>query len=450
MIPTQWLPMFFVPGLALLPLSPSIGTPVDVLKVLAVVALGLVYTAGTVAYSVLLLRTMQGSIAKTAPVVAPSKATTVAKQAKAAVVVVKKNAKPAKAAVAKPAVVVAAKAAAAKAATVTATVKPFTAGTLSFYTKLSILAGAASIYATRTNNAYATPMRTLFVSAYTVMAYVWSARLPLAYVSLVHPLVTTAILILGLAKGWTTYAIPDHLTYLDFFRAYKAGSLHYNKAGAGDLFLYLLGPSVVCFAVSMYSRRALLCSNFLVVLVAMIVSSVGSLFSTAAFCRAILLGGSGDAGRMIRLSILPRNVTTALAMVITELLGGDIGIAVAIVCITGVLGATYGKKMLNFMGIHDPITRGLAIGSSAQGLGVASMVDEPDAFPFAAMSMVLTAISATTLVTIPSFRNALVKVAVGAAATVAATSTVTTPVEAAAAAAEQVIQAAATVVEHAI
>jgi putative effector of murein hydrolase len=439
--------MFFVPGLALLPLSPSIGTPVDVLKVLAVVALGLVYTAGTVAYSVLLIRTAQGAIgAKAVPVAPAGKATVTAPAAKKAKVVVvsKKNAKPAKAA----AVAVAAKPAAATkniATVTTTTAKPFTAGTLSFYTKLSILAGAASIYATRSNNAYATPMQTLFVSAYTVMAYVWSARLPQAYVSIIHPLVTTAVLILGLAKIWTTYAIPDHLTYLDFFRAYKAGSLHYTRAGAGDLFLYLLGPSVVCFAVSMYSRRALLCSNFLVVLVAMIVSSVGSLFSTAAFCRAIMLGGSGDAGRMIRLSILPRNVTTALAMVITELLGGDIGIAVAIVCITGVLGATYGKKMLNFMGIHDPITRGLAIGSSAQGLGVASMVDEPDAFPFAAMSMVLTAISATTLVTIPAFRNALVKVAVGAAATVAAT-----PVEAAAAAAEQVIQAATTVVNQAM
>ena len=85
---------------------------------------------------------------------------------------------------------------------------------------------------------------------------------------------------------------------------------------------------------------------------------------------------------MVRRSILPRNVTTALAMVITEMLGGDIGIAVAIVCITGVLGATYGKKLLNHvLRIEDPITRGLAIGSSAQGLGVASMADEPDAFP---------------------------------------------------------------------
>jgi putative effector of murein hydrolase len=414
------------------------------MKLLAVVALGLVYTAGTVAYSVLAIRAAQGVTTKTAPTAAKAAPAAVAAAAKAAkaVVAFQKNAKSAgKSVAAKPAPV---------AAVTAAKPKPFTAGTLSVYTKISILTGALSIWATRSNNAYATPIQTVFVSAFTVMAYVWSARLPDAYVSVVHPLVTTAVLILGLAKVLTTYAIPDHMNYLDFFRAYKAGSLHYNKAGAGDLFLYLLGPSVVCFAVSMYSRRALLCRNFLVVMVAMMVSSVGSLFSTAAFCRAIMLGGSGDAGRMIRLSILPRNVTTALAMVITELLGGDIGIAVAIVCITGVLGATYGKKMLNFMGIKDPITRGLAIGSSAQGLGVASMVDEPDAFPFAAMSMVLTAISATTLVTIPGFRNALTKVAVGA--TVAATTSAPAMAAAATVAAavtEEVIQVAATVVGNA-
>jgi putative effector of murein hydrolase len=65
------------------------------------------------------------------------------------------------------------------------------------------------------------------------------------------------------------------------------------------------------------------------------------------------------------------------------------------------------------LGITDPVSRGMGVGASGQGLGVASMMNEKEAFPFAAVSMVLTAIAATTLVSIPAFANALVKVSCG-------------------------------------
>ena len=70
----------------------------------------------------------------------------------------------------------------------------------------------------------------------------------------------------------------------------------------------------------------------------------------------------------------------------------------------------YGKRLLDLVHIHDPITRGLAVGSAAQGLGVSSMVDEADAFPFAAMAMALTAVAGTVLVSIPAVKDALVHV----------------------------------------
>jgi putative effector of murein hydrolase len=95
------------------------------------------------------------------------------------------------------------------------------------------------------------------------------------------------------------------------------------------------------------------------------------------------------------------------------MLGGDISIAASVVCLTGIVGATYGKQLLNYMQVTNPIARGLGIGSSSQGLGVASIADEPDAFPFAAVSMVLNAICATTLVSIPAVKNALIKLATG-------------------------------------
>jgi putative effector of murein hydrolase len=225
---------------------------------------------------------------------------------------------------------------------------------------------------------------------------------------MVHPLVTTSI---GLLTMIRLLGFATDQDYKNILRAYKVGSLSPLKTGSGDIMLYLLGPSVVSFAVAMYSRRTLLKANFAVVASAVTVGSLGSLYGTAAFVRAISLGGK--MGGMIRLSMLPRSVTTALAMVISSILGGDVPIAAAVVSLTGIMGATYGRTLLDAFKISDPVTRGLAIGAAGQGLGVASIAGEPDAFPFAAMAMVLCAIFSTTLVSIPAVKNSLINLAGG-------------------------------------
>ena len=128
------------------------------------------------------------------------------------------------------------------------------------------------------------------------------------------------------------------------------------------------------------------------------------------------MGGNTGNAALVRLSILARNVTTALAMALTQMVGGDLSIVAAVVCLTGILGANYGIPLLNAMGITDPILRGLGMGSSAQGLGVTAIAAEPDAFPFASVSMVLTAVCATTMTSIPFVRDALIQTTLGSLA----------------------------------
>jgi putative effector of murein hydrolase len=287
--------------------------------------------------------------------------------------------------------------------------KPFDDATMSFLLKASLVSAAASVAATRTGHDLDTPLRSIFHFLSTVAAYVWCARLPASFTKAVHPLITSTALTLGVIR---LTSMVTGSTFIDVLKTYKVGSLDLMKTGAGDVLLFLLGPAVVSFAIAMYSRRILLKENFKIVITAMLVSSVGGLFGTAAFVRAIQLGGS--TGVMVRLSVLSRNVTTALSMAIAAILGGDVSIAASVVVLTGIIGATYGRRMLDAMGIYDPLTRGLAVGAAAQGLGVSSMASEPDAFPFAAMSMVLTAVCATVLVSIPSIKDALVNLAIKA------------------------------------
>jgi putative effector of murein hydrolase len=292
---------------------------------------------------------------------------------------------------------------------------PFTDQQWSISWKSALITSILSIVATNLHVAVATPLQMIFTLCLTVACYVGASRLPVSFNSVVHPLVTSSIAFLVLLR---TLAAVNGQSFLDVLKTYKTGSLNIRTAGAADYLFYILGPSVVSFAIAVYSRKTLLFQNLPMVLTAMIISSAGGLFATGAFVRLIQLGGETGNAALIRLSLLARNVTTALALPLTEMVGGNMSIAAAAVCLTGILGASYGIPLLNALGVKDPICRGLGIGSSAQGLGVASMAGEPDALPFASVAMVLTAVAATTLASIPSFRNALVQTTVGTAVAV--------------------------------
>ena len=64
--------------------------------------------------------------------------------------------------------------------------------------------------------------------------------------------------------------------------------------------------------------------------------------------------------------------------VITQILEGNIAIAASVVVLTGIFGATVGRGMLDFLGIDDPVSRGLGMGAAGQGLGVAAMMPEKE------------------------------------------------------------------------
>jgi putative effector of murein hydrolase len=113
------------------------------------------------------------------------------------------------------------------------------------------------------------------------------------------------------------------------------------------------------------------------------------------------------------LMVLPRMVTAPLAIPIAGLLGANVGLAATIVAVTGLLGASLGAPLLNMLGVRDPVARGLAVGTSAHGLGTAAMGDEPASFPFAALGMALVGIFSTLIVSSPQLRALLLLVALG-------------------------------------
>lgn len=186
------------------------------------------------------------------------------------------------------------------------------------------------------------------------------------------------------------------------------GAMNFATSGAGDVLTFLLGPAVVSLGVSIYERRHLIRQNWKEVVTSTCVSVVGGLFGTAAMVRILAM-----ASAEIRLSLLPRNITSALAVAIAEIVGANKSLAVSFAVITGLIGANWGASLLDTFGVKDPVARGLGIGSAAHGLGTAAFVDEKDAFPFAAISMALTAIFGTVFVSIPTVKRVAIQLALG-------------------------------------
>jgi putative effector of murein hydrolase len=362
----KWMGVFFVPGLTMLPLAPSIGSSIEIVKTLGVVVLGFFYSLFTVTYAVLAVRKFLGTISEDSR--GGDNAGAVAN-------------------------------------------KPYSQDTLKFLVTGTVLSAAVSIAATKTDNAFQKPLETLFLGFATLASYVWGARLPSGVTKIVNPLLSSAMLTL-LAVRFTGMATGS--TFIDVLKSYTSKKLRPMEAGAGDLLLFLLSPSVISFAIGIYKGKNLIAANLPAILTGVFTGSVGGLFGTAAFARLIKLGGPN--GAVVRLAAVPRSTQTALGMMIAEMLGGDVAIAATIIILTGIFGGMIGVKVLDAWGVKDSVSRGLGIGSAGLSLGVVSIKGEQEAFAFAGLCLVLTAVSATCLASIPAVADLVIKIAGGAPA----------------------------------
>ncbi|MDY6391275.1 MAG: LrgB family protein [Bacilli bacterium] len=127
----------------------------------------------------------------------------------------------------------------------------------------------------------------------------------------------------------------------------------------------LLGPVTVALALPLYLNRHVLKENWLAILIGSIVgvgSSVGSV---------VLLGWLLNLDGSITLALYPRGVTTAIAREITTILGvGEhTSITVAMVVLTGVVGALLAPPLIKLFHDDEDTTIGLALGSASHAIG---------------------------------------------------------------------------------
>ena len=128
---------------------------------------------------------------------------------------------------------------------------------------------------------------------------------------------------------------------------------------------FLLGPATVALAVPLYQQFSKLRALWPVILASILIGVFVATLSAVGI--AWLLGGTPET----LLSLAPKSVTTPVAMGISETIGGLPSLTAVMVVVTGILGAVFGTRIFDAMGIEQHDVRGIAMGVAAHGIGTA-------------------------------------------------------------------------------
>ncbi len=152
-----------------------------------------------------------------------------------------------------------------------------------------------------------------------------------------------------------------------FLLSFKIDYEVYNSSA--KYLSYLLTPATVCLAVPLYKQINLLKKNVKAVIIGITVGVITSLGSI--FLMSFLLGLTHEQ----YVSILPKSITTAIGVGISEELGGIPSITIAAIVLTGNLGNVMAVWICKLFKIKEPIAVGLAIGTSSHALGTTKALE---------------------------------------------------------------------------
>lgn len=130
-----------------------------------------------------------------------------------------------------------------------------------------------------------------------------------------------------------------------------------------QILTWLLTPATICLSISFYQQFQRLKKHLGVICIGVLVGTVCSLGSVYLLCMAF---GVDEA---ITASLLPKSVTTAIGVALSQEFGGIAAITTAVIVLTGVLGHIIGPMLCKLLRLKDPIAQGVAFGTAAHVIG---------------------------------------------------------------------------------
>lgn len=148
------------------------------------------------------------------------------------------------------------------------------------------------------------------------------------------------------------------------------GKVDYETYNEGAKYLsWLLTPATVCLAIPLYEQWSLLKKHYKAVMLGIAAGTVTSLSTVLGLSLLCELSHKEY------VTLLPKSITTAIGMGVSEELGGYVTITIAVIIITGVFGNMFGELICKIFRITEPVSKGLAFGASSHAIGTAKAIE---------------------------------------------------------------------------
>lgn len=176
--------------------------------------------------------------------------------------------------------------------------------------------------------------------------------------------------------------------------------IDYKDYNEGAKYLsYLLTPATVCLAIPLYEQMEMLKKNWKAIIAGIVSGVLTSALCILAF--SLICGLDYE----MYVTLLPKSITTAMGIGVSEELGGIVTITVAAIIITGVIGNVLADITCKIFRITEPVAKGIGIGTAAHALGTTKAMEMGDVE--GAMSSLSVAVSGILTVIAASFFSGL-------------------------------------------
>ena len=137
----------------------------------------------------------------------------------------------------------------------------------------------------------------------------------------------------------------------------------------GDIITMFLAPATAALSLSIYNQLDTLKKNLLPILAGTLTGSITSIGSVIGLCKLFGLDEELTA------SLIPKSVTTPIAMEVSRQHGGIVSITVAAVIVTGIFGAILAPVLIKLFRVKNPVEAGIAIGTCSHALGTSKALE---------------------------------------------------------------------------
>ena len=137
----------------------------------------------------------------------------------------------------------------------------------------------------------------------------------------------------------------------------------------GGIITMFLAPATAALSLSIYNQLDTLKKNLLPILAGTLTGSITSIGSVIGLCKLFGLDEELTA------SLIPKSVTTPIAMEVSRQHGGIVSITVAAVIVTGIFGAILAPVLIKLFRVKNPVEAGIAIGTCSHALGTSKALE---------------------------------------------------------------------------